>query len=499
MPMTSNFSTNLGRMPVGLSRPWILPSTTPVCSKTKTSCMTMTSPSMPWTSVMLMIWRVPSLRRLCWTIRSTAEAICSRMARSGRSTPAIRTIVSRRDSMSRGLLAWPVDIEPSWPVFMAWSMSSASPERHSPTMMRSGRMRRALRTSSRIGTAPLPSMFGGRDSSVTTCSWRSCSSAASSMVTMRSSFGMKDESTLSVVVLPEPVPPETKMLRRASTHARRKSNISAVAVPNRIRSSTVNGDAENFRIVMTGPDQRQRRDDRVDAGAVGQAGIDHRARLVDAAADRGDDPVDDAHDVVVVLEDDVGELELAGALDVDLARAVDHDLGDRSSRRSGSSGPRPMISSVICSSIRTRSARVRARPSSSMTLPKISSIWRRTSTWLDRSSFGSRSWMTRFWMRNLTSRNDSRTGAWLVSLGEGRRGRRTPGATGRLEPGAPGAASGPVDPGRALSIRFSRDIRLHPFSPRGAHYGRVHRHANRDFFWLDFWLCPQPARSVARQ
>ena len=57
--------------------------------------------------------------------------------------------------MSRGVLAWPVDIEPSWPVFMAWSMSSASPDRHSPTMMRSGRMRRALRTSSRIGIAPL--------------------------------------------------------------------------------------------------------------------------------------------------------------------------------------------------------------------------------------------------------------------------------------------------------------------------------------------------------
>ena len=157
--------------------------------------------------------------------------------------------------MSRGLLAWPVDIEPSWPVFMAWSMSSASPERHSPTMIRSGRIRRALRTSSRIGIAPLPSMFGGRDSSVTTCSWRSWSSAASSIVTIRSSFGMNDERTLRVVVLPEPVPPDTKMFSRASTQARRKSNMSAVAVPKRIRSSTVKGEAENFRIVMTGPDQ----------------------------------------------------------------------------------------------------------------------------------------------------------------------------------------------------------------------------------------------------
>ena len=32
--------------------------------------------------------------------------------------------------------------------------------------------------------------------------------------------------------------------------------------------------------------------------------------------------------MVVVLEDDVGQLELARSFDVDLARAVDHDLGD---------------------------------------------------------------------------------------------------------------------------------------------------------------------------
>ena len=35
------------------------------------------------------------------------------------------------------------------------------------------------------------------------------------MVTMRSSGEMKPERTLSSVVLPEPVPPETTMLRRA--------------------------------------------------------------------------------------------------------------------------------------------------------------------------------------------------------------------------------------------------------------------------------------------
>ena len=70
---------------------------------------------------------------------------------------------------------------------------------------------------------------------------------------IRSSFGMNEERTLRVVVLPEPVPPDTKTFRRASTHAFRKSNISGVAVPKRIRSSTVKGEAANFRIVMTGP------------------------------------------------------------------------------------------------------------------------------------------------------------------------------------------------------------------------------------------------------
>ena len=73
---------------------------------------------------------------------------------------AIATIVSRRYSASRGVFAWMVVKLPSWPVFMAWSMSSASSPRTSPTTMRSGRIRRALITRCRAVTAPLPSMFG---------------------------------------------------------------------------------------------------------------------------------------------------------------------------------------------------------------------------------------------------------------------------------------------------------------------------------------------------
>ena len=52
--------------------------------------------------------------------------------------------------------------------------------------MRSGRMRNAVRTRSRTGTAPAPSALGGRASSRTTCGWTSRSSAVSSIVMMRS-------------------------------------------------------------------------------------------------------------------------------------------------------------------------------------------------------------------------------------------------------------------------------------------------------------------------
>src|SRR5207247_3128021 len=49
----------------------------------------------------------------------------------------------------------------------------------------------------------------------------------------------------------------------------------------------------------------------------------------DAPADRGDDALDDPHDVLVALEGHVGELELALSLDVAAERTVDHDFGDR--------------------------------------------------------------------------------------------------------------------------------------------------------------------------
>ena len=242
---------------------------------------------------------------------------------------AIATIVSSRYSASRGLLAWIVVKLPSWPVFMACSMSSASSLRTSPTMMRSGRIRRALTTSSRARTAPLPSMFAGRVSSRTTCRCRSFSSAASSIVTTRSFAPMKLDSMFSSVVLPAPVPPDTMRFRRQAIAAVRNSMHRLgprLAADEILGAEPVGAETANRHRRAV---ERQRRNDRVDTRAVRQAGVHHRARLVDAPADGADDALDDLHQVPIVLEDDVGFLELAFALDVDLVVAVDQNVRDR--------------------------------------------------------------------------------------------------------------------------------------------------------------------------
>ncbi len=86
------------------------------------------------------------------------------------SMPIIVTICSIRESASRAVLACTVVMDPSWPVFMACSMSKVSAPRTSPTMMRSGRMRRAFFTRSRCVMAPVPEGVAGRVSRRTTCS-----------------------------------------------------------------------------------------------------------------------------------------------------------------------------------------------------------------------------------------------------------------------------------------------------------------------------------------
>ncbi len=215
--------------------------------------MVTVSPSIPVTSLTATTRREPSRSRASWTTRSTAELTCSRIARIGRSIPAIMTIVSKRESESRGEFACTVVSDPSWPVFMACSMSSAAASRTSPTTIRSGRMRSALRTRSRMVTSPAPSMFGGRYSSRSTWSWPSRSSAESSIVMIRSLAGRYPDSTLSSVVFPEPVPPLITMSIRPWMQAARKLATCGLSVPKLIRSSAVYGSTENFRTVNAAP------------------------------------------------------------------------------------------------------------------------------------------------------------------------------------------------------------------------------------------------------
>ena len=163
------------------------------------------------------------------------------------------TIVASRSSASRGVLAWIVDMEPSWPVFMAWSMSIASAPRTSPTRMRSGRMRSALRTSMRVVTSPLPKASGSRVSRRTTWASRSLSSAESSMVTTRSLSGTYWDRALSRVVLPAPVPPAISRLRRASTMPARSGSRALGKSPCFTRPSRSSPWWWNLRMEITTP------------------------------------------------------------------------------------------------------------------------------------------------------------------------------------------------------------------------------------------------------
>ena len=269
-------------------------------------------------------------------------------------------MVSSRLRQSRGELAWRVVSDPSWPVFIAWSMSTASPPRHSPMMIRSGRMRSALMSSSRCGTSPWPSMLAGRVSSRTTCGWRSWSSAESSMVTIRSVGGMNDERMLSSVVLPAPVPPEMMhveprlhdALQQLEHRLGQRSRSAAGPRP-------TSASRRNFRMETWGPSSASGLMIALTRRAVRQPGVHHRRRVVDPAADRGDDPVDDLEQVAVVLEPDVGLLQPAVPLDEDLlARCSPGCRRSPGSWISGSSGPRPKISSRTWLTSASRSSKL---------------------------------------------------------------------------------------------------------------------------------------------
>ena len=84
---------------------------------------------------------------------------------------------------------------------------------------------------------------------------------------------------------------------------------------------------------------RDRRHDRVDAAAVGEARVDHRARLVDPPTDLRHDLVDGAPQVRLVDKRGRDRVQATAALDVDLVGPFTMISVTSESRRNGSSGP----------------------------------------------------------------------------------------------------------------------------------------------------------------
>ena len=177
-------------------------------------------------------------------------------------------------------------------------------------------------------TSPRPSRFGGRASSRTTCGSASRSSAASSIVTTRSAGSTNAASAPSVVVLPEPVPPQISSVQRAATARPRKSSSGGVERPVR---EQVRG-REPARAEAADREQRaverERRQHDVHARAVGQAGVAQRLGLVGAAPERREDALDRVAQLGLAGEAHVGLREPAAALDPDRRGPADEQLVD---------------------------------------------------------------------------------------------------------------------------------------------------------------------------
>ena len=187
--------------PVGARGPY--PSTP--WGRVNSSAVETTSPSSPTTSVIEVTMRLPSRVRASCTTTLMADAICSRIARRGRSTPAKSTIVSNRRSASRG--ACIVDSERR-----GLFSGHVGARRHNLTDHDAvGPHPQAVATV-RIVTWPALRYWPGGLKRIMLEDQRKFDRI--STVTTRSLRSMWEERMLSMVVLPVPVPPLTKMFIR---------------------------------------------------------------------------------------------------------------------------------------------------------------------------------------------------------------------------------------------------------------------------------------------
>ena len=98
------------------------------------------------------------------------------------------------------------------------------------------------------------------------------------------------------------------------------------------------------------PVDRKRRDDGIDARPVRKPGIHHGRRLIDAAPDARDDPLDDLLQMGIVLESDGRQFETAIALDEDLLVTIHEDVVDGLIRQQRLQRPQPqhLVQNVLC-------------------------------------------------------------------------------------------------------------------------------------------------------
>ena len=141
---------------------------------------------------------------------------------------------------------------------------------------------------------------------------------------------MKADKALSIVVLPEPVPPEMIVVTRAFTAAASNSAICGRSAPISTSLFRLNGFLENLRIETSGPSTPTGPHRDVHARAVEQARVAKRMRFIHAPADRGDDFVDDAQKMQFILEAAGDRLKHAPALNVNILVSVDQNIADRS-------------------------------------------------------------------------------------------------------------------------------------------------------------------------
>ena len=289
---------------------------------------------------------------------------------------------SRRGTRSAAEFAWTVPEPPSCPVLKAVNRSTTSAPRTSPTTRRSGRMRRVCRTRSCIVTAPALSMFGGRVWSRTTCGCWGASSRVSSTITIRSSGPTTPSNALRRVVLPDPVPPVTrKVRRRCDELPKGRLQLSS---DHSLRDQV----AQRPRSVPRDPQHHadavgQGRQHRVQPNAVGKRSVDERCGVIEPTTHRAGQTLGQAPNCEVIGEPDRGELHALTVVGPHLGCAVDGDVGDRRV------GEQRLKRTITLEDRPTREDVSRLRPRSSTTCPVACTTSRTDATSTGRASSSS--------------------------------------------------------------------------------------------------------------